>query len=463
MILQKPALLIKPPAVGRSHASVNSDLLKYIYAGMLVQLPGEKIREFWQKFPPPQLSPAFEEADLFRFLWSGGQWLPLHYVSAVYNGLEPFLENCGVRDVDFIATMLRQVSRGSIVPASTILSWIKPFFKLFFVTGDIRLLLLRIVNHFASKITSEITFRIASNESDATWNTTTLLAMCSSVIKRRHSLKKIFAERFPPFDCELWASMFVQMLPACLDLPAFEERFIKADSRHVQDILRDRPYVHTKGKIFMNGILYGITMGFHAFCKKNSLDLSAFDIPDCRVLVAVKDYYCPRKKRVIFHEGCAYGSPVALFGFTYKKNIPVQPGFLSPFLDEAVSFPASSWKAAEQCHERLLETVSFKAFVYRTADGSMSLNGEHFVKNVPAKILRKMLLSYRATGQTVFSHREFAIDKAIASDPKAPNIIVRLRRLSRTLEERFPKIKISWASRGKIAFQSSCKIEFLEV
>jgi hypothetical protein len=155
---------------------------------------------------------------------------------------------------------------------------------------------------------------------------------------------------------------------------------------------------------------------------------------------------------------------VALFGFNYKKNIPVPPGFLSPFLDEAVSFPASSWKAAEQCHARLLETVSFKAaFVYYTADGSMSLNGEHFVKNVPAKILRKMLLLYCATGQTVFSHREFAIDKAIASDPKAPNIIVRLRRLSRALEERFPKIKIARASRGKIALQSSCKIEFLEV
>jgi hypothetical protein len=431
---------------------------------MLVQLPEEKIREFWRKFPPPQVLPASEEADLFRFLWSGGQQLPLHYVSAVYDGLDKFLEDCGVRDVDFIATMLRQVSRGCIVPASTILTWMQPFIRLFFVNNDIRLLLLRIVNHFASKIISEITFRVASHESDAKWNTTTLLMMRSSVIKRRHSLKKVYCEPFPRFDCELWATMFVQMLPSCLNLPAFEERFIKADSRRPEDILHDCAIVQTNGKVFINGTLYGVTTGFHEFCENNSIDLSAFAIPDCQVVVPVKDYYSPPKKRIILHKGCAYGSPVILFGFKYQKNVPVPSGFFAPFLDEAVSFPASSWKEAKQCHEQLLEAVSFKAaFVYHTADGSISLNGEHFVKNVPAKILRKMLLSHTATGRTVFSHREFAMDRSITNDPKAPNIIVRLRRLSKTLDERFPKITITKASRGKIALQSSCKIEFSEI
>jgi hypothetical protein len=464
MALQKPALKNKPPVSCCSQALVYCDVLKYIYAGMLIQLPGEKIREFWRKFPPPPLPPAFEEADLFRFLWSSEQQLPLQYVTAVYNGLEPFLEGCSVRDVDFVTTLLRQVSRGSIVPASTLLSWMKPFIKLFFVNRDIRLLLLRIFNHFTSKILKEITFRVASHESDAKWNTTTLLAMHSSVIKRRHSLKRIFSERLPPLDCELWVSMFIQMLPSCFNLPAFEERFIKADSRNIQDILRDRAIVQTKGKIFINGILYGTNTGFHAFCRKNSIDLSAFAIPDCQVVVVIKDYFCPRKKRIILHKGCAYGSPVVLFGFNYKKNIPVSPGFLSPFLDEALSFPASSWKEAKQCHEQLLETVSFKAtFVYHTADGSIFLNGEHFVKNVPAKILRKMLLSHCATGQTVFFHREFAMDRSITNDPKAPNIIVRLRRLSHAFEERFPKIKITRVSRGKIAFLPSCKIEFSEI
>jgi hypothetical protein len=85
------------------------------------------------------------------------------------------------------------------------------------------------------------------------------------------------------------------------------------------------------------------------------------------------------------------------------------------------------------------------------------------VKNVPAKILRKMLLSHCATGQTVFFHREFAMDRSITNDPKAPNIIVRLRRLSHAFEERFPKIKITRVSRGKIAFLPSCKIEFSEI
>jgi hypothetical protein len=464
MVLQKPALKNRPAKSHSSLARVHCDVLKYIYAGMLVQLPAEKIRKFWHKFPPPLLPPGFEEADLFRFLWSGTQWLPLRYVIEVYNGLEPFLEDCDVRDVDFVSTMLQQVSRGSIVPASTLLSWMKPFIKLFFVNSDIRLLLLRIFNHFASKIVPEITFRIASHESEAKWNSTTLLGMHSSVIKRRYSLKKIFSDRLPPIDCELWVSMFLQMLPSCFNLPAFEERFIKGDSRHIQDILRERAIVQTKGKIVINGILYGISMGFHAFCRKNSIDLSTFAIPDCQVVVVIKDYFCPRKKRIILHKGCAYGAPVVLFGFNYKKNIPVPPGFLSPFLDEAVSFPASSWKKAEQCHEQLLETVSFKAsFVYHTADGSISLNGEHFVKNVPAKILRKMLLSHSVTGQTIFSHREFAMDKSITNNPKAPNIIIRIRRLSQAIEERFPKIKIARVSRGKIALLPSCKIEFSEI
>ncbi|HUI90898.1 MAG TPA: hypothetical protein VLX68_01505 [Chitinivibrionales bacterium] len=442
---------------------VQSDLLKYLYAGMLIQLPQEKIREFWNKCPPPVLPFGFEEADLFNFLWTGGHPLPLEYVAHVLNGLEQMLDACGVSDIDFVATLSREVSRGSVVPASMMLSWMKPFLKLFFVNTDIRLMLLRIFNHLASKILKDITFRISFHDSNEKRNTTTLMVMHSSVVKRRRSLKRAFAGRLPAVNGELWISKLVQMMPIRFDLPSFEEGFILADSRGLQDILSGRLVVNKNGKIYINETLYGITIDFHAFCKKNSIDLTTFDVPDCQIIMWIKDYFCPKKKRVILHKGCAYGSPVILFGFNYKKNIPVPPGFLSSFLDEAVSSPGSSWKEAEQRHKQLLETVSFKAkFVYHVADGSISLNGEHFVKNVPAKILRKMLLAHTVSGQTVFSHREFATDSSIASDPKAPNIIIRIRRLSRAIEERLPKIKITRVSRGKIALVPSCKIEFSE-
>jgi hypothetical protein len=464
MVIVEPTQKRNLSTAGRPTAVIHSDVLKYIYAGMLIQLPQEQIREFWRAFPPPPLPAAIEEVNIFRFLWASGQWVPLEYVASVYQGLESLFDRCSISDADFIDTMLRQVSRGSVVPASTLLSWMKPFIKLFFVNADLRLLLLRIVNHFTSHIAPDITHRIVCHESDAAWNTTTLMVMHSSVAKRRYSLKKVFSGRLPPFDCELWITMFMQTLPSCLNLPVFEERFIRADNRQVSDILRDRAVVQTNGKITINGVVHGIFMGFHEYCKKHSIDLSAYAIPDCQVAVMVKDFYCPLKKRTILHKGCAYGAPVVLFGFKYKKNIAVTPSFLSPFFDEAVSFPSSSWKEAQQCHEQFLHTVADKAvFIYHIEDGSISLNGEHFVKNVPAKILKKMLLSHVTTGQTVFSHREFAMDKSITNDPKAPNIIVRLRRISQALAEKFPKIKIIKVSRGKIALQSSCKIEFSEL
>jgi hypothetical protein len=110
-----------------------------------------------------------------------------------------------------------------------------------------------------------------------------------------------------------------------------------------------------------------------------------------------------------------------------------------------------------------MESAHYKALiVYHVADDSISINGSHFVKYVPARILRKIVAAYVQEGRQEFEHREFTHDPAIIADPSNPNLGIRLQRLMGLFDAQFPRIALRRSSRGKIRFEPDCKVEFRE-
>jgi hypothetical protein len=454
--------LIDAIGTGIEQPVIRSEIVKFVYAGMILQLPLNKVKEFFIQNAPPGFSSS-DESDIFKVLWTEGRWVALDYLISLFHQLEILLAEHGISTEDFIQTTLQKTCGGLLLPASTVLYWGKPFLKLFFLTADIRLLMLKIVNHFTSRISPNIVQRIIKHEPDEEWNSTILLFMISKMSKPYRLPVRLFAGPFPKFDCELWTAKIVQTIPSSLRLPNFEERFMVADCRNPGDILAQHRISSSDGVVHIDGIPYGFQSTFNEFCKKNDLKVERYCIPDKKIIVMVNDYFCDQKKRIILHKGCAYGTPVYMFGFRYRKNVEVPKDLLSPLLDNAVGPLKVSWDHVATFHEQMLANSSKKAVVvFHRKDESISINGLHFVKNVPAKILKKIVKAYCSKGQTVFSHREFAADKSIFEDPKHPNLVVRLQRLSQALNNQFPSITLKKTSRGRFSLITGCRMEYHE-
>jgi hypothetical protein len=102
------------------------------------------------------------------------------------------------------------------------------------------------------------------------------------------------------------------------------------------------------------------------------------------------------------------------------------------------------------------------SFVFHRQDATMSCNGEHLLRGVPAKILQKVLMAHTLTGRTVFEHREFRRDPDLGLDPLNPNLESRIRILSDRLENRLEGIRIVKDEKGRFGLEAKSLVEFTE-
>ena len=167
--------------------------------------------------------------------------------------------------------------------------------------------------------------------------------------------------------------------------------------------------------------------------------------------------------KVVLHKGCAYGAPKLLLGFRYLKYNASQQ-FTDSLIDDIVDFNDRQWSEIKELHNKLIMLVSgTNNFTYNHKNETMQLNGIELIRNVPAKILRKIILIYLETGRTEFYHKEFTKDDSIINDPYQPNFTVRLKRLMTTLETRNTSIEIQKLDKGKFIFNPLCKINYSEI
>ena len=91
-------------------------------------------------------------------------------------------------------------------------------------------------------------------------------------------------------------------------------------------------------------------------------------------------------------------------------------------------------------------------FVYHVHDESISCNLQYLTKNVPARILRKLLESHLSGKRTQFEYREFKRDNNLFFIRKTTNFEIRLRRLMKLIREKYPHIQFEKLTRGKFYF-----------